>query len=818
MSWSIRSASLDRTAWSTEESLFFTGNGYLGVRGCFEEPPRPEADGGHRSIRGTYLNAFHEITDVEYGEKLFGFPETQQKMANVIDAQTVLLAFGGADGEAAGGRDPETFSLEEGEVLAYERVLHLDRGYAERIVHWRSPSGREVRLAFRRLVSLRRRELFVQEIEIEPVRGADRVTVTAVLNGDVQNYVNRRDPRVGAKHAKLLEVVRSVAEDDGVAGLEVRAPRSGLKAACASFLRIDGAAERHVVRGGGAAGIAGDGSAGDAHGDGAVSITRGDKTVAFTATVGLTGKVVITKLNVYADTLRHGDDPLAAAVGLCRSWKGLTFAEAAAEQREELDRFWRIADVAIEGDDALQEGIRFNLYHLLQSAGRDRFSNIAAKGLSGEGYEGHYFWDTEIYMVPVFLLTHPERARQLLLYRYSILDHARQRAREMGHRQGALFPWRTIAGGECSAYFPAGTAQYHISADIAYAHVQYYLATGDWAFMEQYGAELLAETARLWIDVGHWRDGRFRIDGVTGPDEYTAIVNNNYYTNAMAKHNLQWAARMAVMMRQRAPEAFAALAARIGLKDGEPEAWMRAANAMYLPYDPALNINPQDDSFLQKAVWDFDGTPKEHYPLLLHYHPLTLYRYQVCKQADTVLAHFLLDEEPLSVIRDSYLYYEKITIHDSSLSSCVFSIMAAKIGDVDKAYDYFMETARLDLDNTHGNTRDGLHLANMGGTWMAIVFGFAGLRIKEDGLGFAPVIPRQWKAYAFKVRYRGRLIAVRVEQADGGNGGTDAGMSVARFELLEGDGLEIRVHGETRKLEPGVPVKVEAEAGAVCRG
>src|SRR5690606_5039143 len=266
----------------------------------------------------------------------------------------------------------------------------------------------------------------------------------------------------------------------------------------------------------------------------------------------------------------------------CRSWKGLTFAEAAAEQREELDRFWRIADVAIEGDDALQEGIRFNLYHLLQSAGRDRFSNIAAKGLSGEGYEGHYFWDTEIYMVPVFLLTHPERARQLLLYRYSILDHARQRAREKGHRQGALFPWRTIAGGECSAYFPAGTAQYHISADIAYAHVQYYLATGDWAFMEQYGAELLAETARLWIDVGHWRDGRFRIDGVTGPDEYTAIVNNNYYTNAMAKHNLQWAARMAVMMRQRAPEAFAALAARIGLKDGEPEAWMRAANAMYL--------------------------------------------------------------------------------------------------------------------------------------------------------------------------------------------------------------------------------------------
>ena len=778
MNWSIRSAALDATAWSTEESLFFTGNGYLGVRGCFEEPPR--AGGGYRSIRGTYINAFHEITDVEYGEKLYGFPETQQKLANVIDAQTVILSFGG-DG---GSKEAETFSLEEGDVVAYERVLHMDRGVAERIVHWRSPSGREVRLRFRRLVSFRRRELFLQEIEIEPVQNVGRVTVTAVLNGDVENYVNRRDPRVGAKHAKLLAVTGSAAEEDGVTGLEVLAPRSGLKAACASYLRIDR--------------------------DAAWSVSNDGKAVAVTASFELAGKTVLTKLNVYTDTLRHGDDPLSAAVALCREWKGLAFAEAAAEQKEELDRFWRTADVAIEGDQALQEGIRFNLFHLLQSAGRDRFSNIAAKGLSGEGYEGHYFWDTEIYMVPVFLLTDPERARQLLLYRYSILDDARRRAREMGHRQGALFPWRTISGGECSAYFPAGTAQYHISADIAYGYVQYYLATEDWAFMEQYGAELLIETARLWLDAGHWLDDRFRIDAVTGPDEYTAIVNNNYYTNVMAKHNLKWAARAVGMMRERSPEALAALAARIGLREEEPEAWWRAANAMYLPYDPVRNINPQDDSFLQKAVWDFEGTPKEHYPLLLHYHPLTLYRYQVCKQADTVLAHFLLeDEQPLSVIRDSYAYYEKITTHDSSLSSCVFSIMAAKLGDVDKAYDYFIETARLDLDNTHGNTRDGLHLANMGGTWMAIVFGFAGLRIKEDGLGFAPVIPRQWNAYAFKVRYRGRLIAVRVEQ----DGGQDGGRGVARFELLEGEKLEIRVFGEKRSLSPGEPVEVAVAAG-----
>lgn len=774
MSWHIRSTALDKATWPTEESLFFTGNGYLGVRGNFEEPMRPES--GCRSIRGTYINAFHELTDVEYGEKLYGFPETQQKLANIMDAQTVVLSFHGPSDAIS-----KTFWMDEGEVLAYERTLHMDRGYAERFVHWRSPSGEEVKLTFRRLVSFRRKELFLQEIVIEPVNFAGRMTAIAILNGDVENYVNRNDPRVGAKHAKLLTVIGTVAGEDGFAGVEVEAKRTGLRAACVSVMSLDREAEW--------------------------SVEHGEKAVTVTASFELTGKTVLTKMNVYTDTLRHGDRPLAAAEALAREWAGLSFGEAAAEQKEELDRFWHVADVTIEGDEALQEGIRFNLFHLLQSAGRDGHSNIAAKGLSGEGYEGHYFWDTEIYMTPVFLMTNPERARQLLLYRYSILDGARQRAKEMGHRQGALFPWRTISGGECSAFFPAGTAQYHISADIAYSYVQYYLATGDWAFLEQYGAELLIETARLWLDTGHWLDGQFRIDAVTGPDEYTAIVNNNYYTNAMAKHNLKWAARAVDMMRERAPEAFRALAERIGLGEGEPAEWARAAEGMYLPYDAALNINPQDDSFLQKAVWDFEGTPKDHYPLLLHYHPLTLYRYQVCKQADTVLAHFLLeDEQPESVIRDSYAYYEKITTHDSSLSSCVFSIMAAKLGDVDKAYDYFIETARLDLDNTHGNTKDGLHLANMGGTWMAIVHGFAGLRLKEDGLSFAPVIPGQWKAYAFKVRYRGRLLAVRVDKEG------------AAFTLAEGEELGIRVFGEEVRLHVGERRLVVGKTGAARRG
>jgi alpha,alpha-trehalose phosphorylase len=393
-------------------------------------------------------------------------------------------------------------------------------------------------------------------------------------------------------------------------------------------------------------------------------------------------------------------------------------------------------------------------------------------------------------MLPVFLLIKPEIARRLLIYRYNKLGDARNRAKEMGHMQGVLFPWRTITGTECSSYFPSGSAQYHISGDIAYSYIQYFLATGDFQFLKEYGTELLIETARLWVDVGHYHNGKFKIDAVTGPDEYTCVINNNYYTNVIAKYNLLWANKACKLIEEKDYEAFSALTDRLMLSEDEMDGWNKAAEAMYLPYDEKLKINPQDDTFLQKAVWDFENTPTENYPLLLHYHPLTLYRYQVCKQADTVLVHFLLeDEQDFTTIKNSYDYYEKITTHDSSLSSCIFSIMASKIGYHEKAYDYFIETGRLDLDNTHGNTKDGLHMANMGGTWMAIVFGFAGLRIKETGLSLDPKIPKQWQRLAFRVQYQNRKLEVVIEKQQ------------VKVTLLEGETLPLKVYGQEALLQ-----------------
>ncbi|RRJ62023.1 glycoside hydrolase family 65 protein [Paenibacillus oralis] len=762
MTWKIANSALTQSELLNLESVFALGNGYLGVRGNFEETYGPDMT----SIRGTYLNAFHDVIEIPYGEKLFAFPDTQQKLVNNIDAQTVLLYF---------DDDKVPFRLDHGTITGFERTLHMDKGYAERVVQWRSPQGKEIKLMFRRLVSFTRRELFAVHIAIEPVNFTGKLRIVSTVNGKVENYTNPNDPRVGAGHAKRMTIA-----DTGVKGeygyVVDETMVSKMKAACVTRHLLDGEASVALEAGSGAN-----------HGE-----------VTYTADLSLNGPVHFTKYNVYTDNLRHGGGFLDRALQLHETLSGLSFDNLLAEQAEYMGSYWNSADCVIQNDDKLQEGIRFNLYQLLQSAGRDEHSNISAKGLSGEGYEGHYFWDTEIYMFPLFLMTRPDIARQLLLYRYSKLDDARARARQMGHKQGALFPWRTIAGTECSSFFPSGTAQYHISADIAYSYVQYYLAAQDKDFLLNYGAEMLVETARLWAGIGHYYEGAFHIDEVTGPDEYTCCVNNNYYTNVMAKHNLKWAAKSCAILKDYDPAACRALCERLGVTEAEIAAWDKAAAAMLLPYDASLGINPQDDTFLRKAVWDFENTPKENYPLLLHYHPLTIYRYQVCKQADTVLAHFLLeDEQDFATIRRSYDYYEKITTHDSSLSSCIFSIMACKIGNMEKAYEYFIETARLDLDNTHGNTKDGLHLANMGGTWMSIVYGFAGMRLKESGLSLAPAIPQDWEQYAFRLTFRGRLIDVRISQE-----------SVV-LELAEGEAIGLKLYDEAVTLQPGGAVTRE---------
>ncbi|GAT90660.1 glycoside hydrolase family 65 protein [Apilactobacillus kunkeei] len=452
---------------------------------------------------------------------------------------------------------------------------------------------------------------------------------------------------------------------------------------------------------------------------------------------------------------------------------------------------WQNGEVSIAGNDELNLALHYNIFQLNQATGRDGKTNIAAKGLTGPGYEGHTFWDTEMYMIPYFIYTNPEIAKKLLVYRYNTLDFARTRARELGVNQGALFAWRSINGEETSAYYPASTAAYHLDGDIAYAIGNYYQATHDMEFLKDYGFEMLLETARFFREFGTWakRDGEtvFEFHTVTGPDEYTAMVDNNYFTNRMAQNNFNLAYKLGIVLMEKDPEAFGKLGASIE----ELETFKDIAERIYFPFNDEYQINAQDDTFFSKAIWPFDETPKDNYPLLLHYHPLNIYRYQVNKQADTVLADLLFPE----TINDDQLsrefdYYEKITTHDSSLSRSIFSALAARMGDMKKAYSYFSDTVRMDLTDLQGNTEDGLHLANLGGSWLSVVQGFAGMQVTSAGeLKIIPHLPIEWDGFEFRIVFNGRLLNINI--VDG----------KTTIKLVDGQPMNIIVDNKSYKLE-----------------
>lgn len=450
---------------------------------------------------------------------------------------------------------------------------------------------------------------------------------------------------------------------------------------------------------------------------------------------------------------------------------------------------WHNSQITIDGDDSLTQALRYNIFQLNQSAGRDGKTNIAAKGLSGTGYEGHYFWDTEMYLLPYFTYTQPEIAKKLLDFRYHTLPQAKQQARTLGVDKGALFPWRTINGQEASAYYPAGTAQYHIDGDIAYAVNRYYEATIDNDWLIDKGYELVLETARFWVQFGHYRTvdhkKRFELSGVTGPNEYTVMVDNNYYTNRIAKHNLNVAIRLGKIVHAMAPEKFE----QLGVSADELHQFDEIAQAIYLPFNKDLKINAQNDSFFSKPLWPFATTPKENYPLLLHYHPLTIYRHQVAKQADTILAEFLFPNDTKKAqLKREYDYYEKITTHDSSLSRSIFSMIAARLRDYKEAYQYFMATAKMDLTNLQGNTEDGLHLSNLGGSWLALTAGFAGMSVDNGNLHFVNNLPKEWTSMTFRVRIQQSLFEIKLTHDE------------IKVDLLSGPGSKVMINGKWHQI------------------
>jgi alpha,alpha-trehalose phosphorylase len=729
------------------ESVFAVGNGYLGVRGTSE-------DGTAAHDPGVVLNGFHETWPIVYPEDAYGLARTGQTIVAPPDASIVRLAVAG------GAR-----------VLHSERTLDMRRGVLLREATLAVPGGRLL-VRSRRLASLADPHLVSLELELTMLEGAAELTLTSELVVREDEAGGEDDPRRGKGFGERVLQPVSARADGTRAVLEHVTARSGLRLASGIEHRLGGVPAEVAS------------SAGP---DGAEVVVHAHLTAGET--------LRLEKLAAY-----HWaeDGELAARVA-----DTLDLAQEAGNARieaahaHEVGEFWRRSDVVVEGPDGLQRTVRFNLFQVMQATARGEGLGVSAKGVTGRGYEGHYFWDTEVYVIPFLVHTSPEWAKRLLEFRCGMLGAARRRAREVGHT-GALYPWRTLDGREASAWYAAGTAQYHINADIAYAMHHYNRVTGDLGFMLDRGAQVLVETARLWMELGYFSErqgGRFCINGVTGPDEYTTVVDDNAYTNLMAKENLEVATRVMEWLEATDPEAHAALARDTGLRDEEVDGWRRAAEAMHVPRHEELGIVLQDSRFLERKRWDFAGTPPEKHPLLLHFHPLELYRHQVIKQADVVLAtylvghHFDKDEK-----RRTFDYYDPLTTGDSTLSACIQSVMASEVGYPSAALDYFMRACTVDLADLHGNTGHGIHIASCGGTWLALVAGFGGLRDADGDVRFAPRLPREWRRLCFRIEVRGQLIEV------------DMTPEATAYRLLEGRGLPIEHFGEPLRLAPGAAV------------
>ncbi len=773
--WALTETEFHESTQGRTETLFAVGNGYLGLRGNFEE--------GHKAYaEGTFINGFHDTWQIRHAEEAYGFARVGQTIVNAPDARVIRLYV-----------DDEPFVIADADTIEYSRTLDFRTGVLERVVEWRTPSGKHVLIRSRRLVSFTDRHLAVIDYEVtmldtdasvlissQILNRQDRVDEFVPASGTNGTGGGIADPRKasGFKDRVLLPRYKGVHEGRYVLGY--RTANSGMTIAVGAehhletdndwdeSAQIDDDIAKQVYR---------------VHAKAGQRI-RLVKTIAYHTSSTVPATELADRTNRTLDRIR--ETPIEEVFERQAAW---------------LADYWRRSDVVVAGHPDVQQAVRWNLFQLAQSTARTDGGGIAAKGVSGSGYGGHYFWDTEIYVLPYLTYTSPQVARNALRFREKMLPAARDRAVELNQR-GALFPWRTINGLESSAYYAAGTAQYHIDADISHALSQYVSATGDYDFLDRGAIDILVETARMWADLGFWRgrgaDGEtFHIHGVTGPDEYTTVVNDNLFTNVMARANLRAAVRQVKRLRDTEPEAYARLVKRLELQEDEILEWATAAEAMYILFDEDLGIHPQDAQFLEKELWDLENTPASKRPLLLHFHPLVIYRFQVIKQADVVLALLLQgDEFTTAEKRADFEYYDALTTGDSTLSASTQSIIAAEVGYRELALGYFRAALFVDLADLHNNSADGIHVASTGGVWSALTFGFGGMRDYLGKFTFDPRLPEEWESLVFHVCIRGSHIEVDVRQTR------------ITFTIEEGDAVELWVRGDRIEVAPGAPVTV----------
>jgi alpha,alpha-trehalose phosphorylase len=722
--WNVSEDVLKKNRFTYWETAFALSNGVFGVRGTFEE-----SNPGYSAYPATLVNGICGYTPYEHLWKMPGFPESRHAILNMADWVNVDLTV-----------DGETFSIATAKMIAHRRSLDLKQGILEREFTWETKFGKTVSVKTERLVSMVRSQV-----------AALRYAVTAPVGCEVSLQSCTRTVMPSAVMPGEQIRVRETKEVDGVDLVFQDLVTATDKVALAQSYSLSGKKS-----------VEGTNLIFACNGSGTVVL---DKFFSVASTMDGEGfeKLVLDELNA------------ARATG---------FEKLREEQEAFWAQYWNEGDIEIEGNLQEQQAVRFSLFHLRQGNPEKGNRSISANGLTGDGYSGHVFWDTEMYMIPPYIYTQPETVRPLLEYRYSILDKARERAVQM-QGKGALFSWNSVKGEECGHVYEASTAEYHLLSDIAYAIELYDRMTGDEAFVLADGAEILFEMCRFLEDRGCYVDGKgFCLNVVCGPDEYGCGVNNNAFTNVMAQAMFNYA----VSVYDRVQKSNKALIEKIKLSADEVTAWKKAADQMYVPHNEKMGITPQDDCFLEMDPVDMDLIPKntDIRPL---YHPLNLWRMQVVKQADVLLLMFVHGYRFSKELKEAnYRYYEPKTNHGSSLSPCVHNIIASEIGLKEDAYRFFRQTALMDINDFKNNTGGGVHSACLGGCWMTVVNGFAGMRDYPQGLEFNPVLPAAWTRYSFPLVYKGSRIRVTVD----GKG--------AKYELISGKPLTVKSNGKEIRI------------------
>ncbi len=694
------------------ETLFHVANGYVGTRGSLEEIPIHP---------GTYINGVYEEIELEHAEPLFGLPKKKDTIVNICNLQGLNIYI-----------DKIQIDFSKCQVLNFYQYLDMKKGVLSRNTTYKDINNNEITINTNRLASFTHPHLIHFSYSIS-INNDKELCVESFTTNNVSNYVKRDDPR--ANHKVLAPITPQNSTDTTLIS-EIKNSKIKILVKVHYITNLD------------------------------KNIVHNENTI--TCTIKNKSSINFEKNVLISDSIRDFNIDYSKEIYF-DDYKLKT------EQENYLKNFWDISKITIGNDNHLEKGLNYNLFQLEQSKSIDCYGHLGAKGLSGEGYEGHYFWDTEMYCQPFFTLTNPEISKTLLQFRYNQMNQARENAKRMGHKKGVLFPWRTISGKECSGFFPAGTAQYHINCAIAYAIIMYYRVTEDKEFMLQYGMQMLIEICRLFIDLGNFYNDKFEIHEVTGPDEYTCLVSNNYYTNVSVKYDLENLLQISNSLN-------------FEINEDELIIFKKAADKMYLPKSEKLKICLQDDSFIEKPIWDLKNTNKKEFPLLLSHHPLELYRYQVCKQPDVVLANALYPSyQTKEYIDNSYEYYKKITTHDSSLSPTIFSIAASRLNKKNEALDFFGNSALLDLENLKKNTEDGIHTANMGGCYLAIIFGFAGLKIKDNILSLNPILPDNWTHYSFNLIFKGVRISFDIKKDN--------------LEIISNKDIKIEVNNKIRTIK-----------------